>query len=192
MKIAGELIATVLNNSNIDIKKTHCIGFSLGVHMCSMMLKIYYDKYKIKVGRLTGLDPAGPFFRDKKDDEKISINDADLVDVIHTSPDFGLYENCGHLNFYTNTEFSKVDTCADTRKRGKDKNVKESDVQVILFEDDLGNSTGYENVEYKNLDLGKNLNSTLTKRSLGKLLKKTINELPKRIFISSHQFFGYK
>ena len=158
--------------------------------MCSMMLKIYYDKYNIKVGRLTGLDPAGPFFRDKKDNERISITDADLVDVIHTSSDFGLYENCGHLNFYTNTELSKVDMCEDTRKRGKDNNEKESDTQVVLYEDDLGNSTsGYENVDYKDLDLGKILNSTITKRSFKNLFK-SFTDLPKRVFISSHQFFG--
>jgi hypothetical protein len=30
MKIAGELAAVVLNNSKINIKNVHCIGFSLG------------------------------------------------------------------------------------------------------------------------------------------------------------------
>jgi hypothetical protein len=30
MKIAGELVAVVLNNSKINIKNVHCIGFSLG------------------------------------------------------------------------------------------------------------------------------------------------------------------
>ena len=57
MKIAGELISTVLNNSNIDIKKTHCVGFSLGAHMCSILLKTYFNRFNVKVGRLTGLDP---------------------------------------------------------------------------------------------------------------------------------------
>ena len=190
MKIAGELIANVLNNSNIDIKKTHCIGFSLGVHMCSMMYKIYFKKFNVKPFRLTALDPAGPFFKDKSDQERISINDADLVDVINTSADFGLYENSGHYNFYTNTRNGKEDTCKDIRIRDK-----ETDEKVILYEeDDLGNSTSsYQTVDFQDLPLGNSVNSTLTKRSIKSVLSnfyKNVKTLPQRVFIQTHQFFG--
>ena len=106
--------------------------------------------------------------------------------MIHTSDDFGLYENCGHMNFYTNTEFSKVDTCKDIRERNS-----EPDRKVILYENDSSNSTTeyYEEVDFKDLDIGSNPNSALTKRSITKSLKDWFKGLHKRVFDFSLNFF---
>jgi pimeloyl-ACP methyl ester carboxylesterase len=55
-RVAAERIAKFLNESNIDQTQVHCIGHSLGAHTCGFAGKI--TKFK----RITGLDPAGPFF----------------------------------------------------------------------------------------------------------------------------------
>jgi hypothetical protein len=111
------------------------------------------------------------------------MNDADFVDVIHTSEDFGLYENSGHMDFFTNTDKSKEDTCKDIRIRDKD-----TDGKIILYEDenkDPSNTT-YEEVY---LEASENI----TKRGIGSFFLNVltdIKKLPKRVFIKTHQFFG--
>lgn len=70
MKIAADLMADYLKANRIDEKLLHCVGFSLGAHMCSMFGKSYYSKFGTKIGRITGLDPAGPFFKVRKENPK--------------------------------------------------------------------------------------------------------------------------
>jgi hypothetical protein len=59
MKVTGDLMVEYFRNNKIDEKKLHCIGFSLGAHMCGIFGKIFYENFKYKIGRITGLDPAG-------------------------------------------------------------------------------------------------------------------------------------
>ncbi|CAG9861971.1 unnamed protein product, partial [Phyllotreta striolata] len=63
------------------------------------------------LGRITGLDPASPLFRNnylRENHKKLDRSDAKLVDVIHTDSSpfltdgFGLYEPIGHVDFYPN------------------------------------------------------------------------------------------
>lgn len=119
MQIAGDLMTEYFRKNPIDEKNMHCIGFSLGAHACGVFFQIYFNKLKIKPGRITGLDPAGPFFNERSFDEKLSLNDARFVDVniyqkaffykilhfftlnlsidkvIHTSARFGLDKKTG-------------------------------------------------------------------------------------------------
>lgn len=49
------------------------------------------------------MDPALPFFATLNSDWKLDKNDADFVDVIHTSAGtFGKLEATGHVDFYVN------------------------------------------------------------------------------------------
>jgi hypothetical protein len=59
MKITGDLMVEYFRNNKINEKNLHCIGFSLGAHMCGIFGKIFYENLKFKIGRITGLDPAG-------------------------------------------------------------------------------------------------------------------------------------
>ena len=100
MKIAAEIMVNYLKENRINEKNMHCIGFSLGAHMCSIFYKTYYEKIKIKPERITGLDPAGPFYEKKPFTEKLHYTDANFVDIIHSSENFGLIEKNGHMDFY--------------------------------------------------------------------------------------------
>ncbi len=49
----GYNVAEFIKFSQIDPLRTHCIGHSLGAHICGFIGK------EIKLKRITGLDPAG-------------------------------------------------------------------------------------------------------------------------------------
>lgn len=77
------------------------LGHSLGAHLmgrtgreCGVM------------HRITGLDPAGVGFQVENHDKRLSRNDAELVDVIHSDgksvPYFGTLVPLGDLDFYPN------------------------------------------------------------------------------------------
>ena len=79
----------------------HCIGNSLGAHICGFTGKLIKHKRKKKsvsgkitsiLDRISALDPAGPlFFNDNteypngiKSGARLAHTDAHMVDVIHT------------------------------------------------------------------------------------------------------------
>lgn len=50
-----------------------------------------------------GLDPAGPYFSENDEEERISPNSAKFVDIIHTDGgSAGFYSRLGHVDFYPN------------------------------------------------------------------------------------------
>lgn len=48
------------------------------------------------------MDPAGPCFEKYSEENRLAQNDADFVDVIHTSTSFGYRKALGHADFYPN------------------------------------------------------------------------------------------
>ncbi|CAF3869756.1 unnamed protein product [Rotaria sp. Silwood1] len=111
--IAGQHVAEFIQNNNIDPKLLHCIGFSLGAHLCAFAsnnLFIISNK-KYKFARITGLDPAGPLLRKASIDKRLSSDDADFVDCIHTSATFGLQEKSGHMDFFPDGGNSNAQGC---------------------------------------------------------------------------------
>jgi len=103
----GAEVAHVVNNivaqTGVSFKDFWCIGFSLGAHVCGHMGM----RTKQKFGRVTGLDPAGPFFQNEDLTQGLNPTSADFVDVIHTDGE-GLIYYCGklapigHMDFYPN------------------------------------------------------------------------------------------
>ncbi|KAK0167250.1 hypothetical protein PV327_004675 [Microctonus hyperodae] len=84
----------IISNSNL-----HVIGYSLGAHVAGFMGKELYPK----IERITGLDPAGPLFRDVHSTKRLDKSDALFVDVIHTSSkSCGIQKPIGHADFYPN------------------------------------------------------------------------------------------
>lgn len=88
----------------------HLIGFSLGAHVAGCASEVL-KKHGLLIGRITGLDPASPFFRMhlfREKARKLDSSDARLVDVIHSdgsadfADGFGLLKPIGHIDFFPN------------------------------------------------------------------------------------------
>jgi hypothetical protein len=92
------------SNKENGVLGVHCIGHSLGAHMCGIVGKLLKKNTGMKPSRITGLDPAGPCFNDEKTPRRVKLahTDADYVDVVHTSELFGIQESIGHSNYYPN------------------------------------------------------------------------------------------
>ncbi|XP_061490365.1 inactive pancreatic lipase-related protein 1-like [Rhineura floridana] len=82
----------------------HFIGHSLGAHAAAEM-----GRRVPGIGRITGLDPAQPYFQGTPIEVRLDKSDADFVDVIHTDSaptipylGFGMSQAVGHLDFYPN------------------------------------------------------------------------------------------
>ncbi|CAH1271922.1 PNLIP [Branchiostoma lanceolatum] len=85
-------------------ERFHLIGHSLGSHIAGQAGKLWKG-----IGRITGLDPAYPFFEGKPPEVRLDPTDAIFVDAIHTDGDathklagFGMMDPVGHLDFYPN------------------------------------------------------------------------------------------
>ncbi|XP_074839571.1 lipase member I isoform X2 [Carettochelys insculpta] len=75
-----------------SLDSIYMIGVSLGAHIAGFVGK----RYNGKIGRITGLDPAGPLFSGKPPNERLDYTDAQFVDVIHTDIDGSQYFKCDH------------------------------------------------------------------------------------------------
>uniref|UniRef100_A0A8C4QXE4 Lipase domain-containing protein n=1 Tax=Eptatretus burgeri TaxID=7764 RepID=A0A8C4QXE4_EPTBU len=88
-------------------KRIHLVGFSLGAHVAGFVGSAVS---RGQIGRITGLDPAGPIFETAPPDKSLSPDDALFVDVIHTSIvgpaglnfSMGIQRPVGHQDFYPN------------------------------------------------------------------------------------------
>ncbi|XP_077557629.1 pancreatic triacylglycerol lipase-like isoform X1 [Haemaphysalis longicornis] len=95
----------VQNATGASWKSFHLIGCSIGAHVAG-----FAGKYlKGQVGRITGLDPASPRYRNLPPQKRLHRTDAEFVDVIHTDiygvvpfGGFGLKEPIGDVDFFPN------------------------------------------------------------------------------------------
>ncbi|XP_022917680.1 endothelial lipase-like [Onthophagus taurus] len=101
-KLSKEIL-DVSKKYSIDLGKVHIIGHSLGAHIAGYVGKSIIESQGEKIGRITGLDPAGPGFHSLLSNAKLYKDDAHFVDVIHTDTDFlGISLSIGHADFYPN------------------------------------------------------------------------------------------
>ncbi len=69
-KRAGLRLSDFITSTQIDKLRAHCVGHSLGAHVCGFAGK------KVKLDRITGLDPAGPLFRNQPAEARLDKADA--------------------------------------------------------------------------------------------------------------------
>lgn len=102
----GEYVAAfiefLVSEVQVSYDDVHILGHSLGAHVAG-----YAGNYVPgKLGRITGLDPAGPAFETpylKDAEERLDSTDANFVDIIHTcAGSLGILRPIGHVDFYPN------------------------------------------------------------------------------------------
>lgn len=96
----------MMQNHGLRANDIHLIGHSLGAHTAG-----YVAEGVPGIGRITGLDPAYPYFHEMGRHVRLDPSDATFVDVIHTDIwelslkeffGYGLSSACGHVDFYPN------------------------------------------------------------------------------------------
>ncbi|GBO00924.1 Inactive pancreatic lipase-related protein 1 [Araneus ventricosus] len=76
----AKLINLLMENKGITPDSVHLIGHSLGGQVSG-----WAGERVPGLGRITGLDPAGPFFQNAPKEVRLDNTDAEFVDVIHSN-----------------------------------------------------------------------------------------------------------
>ncbi|KAI1891786.1 hypothetical protein AGOR_G00147340 [Albula goreensis] len=107
-KMVGQDIAHFIDwiqeTTNVTFDNLHLIGYSLGAHVAGFA----GSHASSKIGRITGLDPAGPDFEGAHAHHRLSPDDAHFVDVLHTFTrgslglSIGIQQPVGHVDIYPN------------------------------------------------------------------------------------------
>lgn len=106
-RLVGKQLAMLLKSlrdmKNLEMERTHIIGFSLGAHVAG-----FAGAELEGLHRITGLDPAGPLFEAQHPNARLDSTDAEFVDVIHSNGEnlilggLGSWQPMGTVDFYPN------------------------------------------------------------------------------------------
>jgi len=120
-EFVGHCLVALADQVGVDLAQVHMAGHSLGAHLCGKAGRVVHNTTAgaHSLGRVTGLDPAGPRFLDGpvcSAIEELNMNrldntSASFVDVIHTDGAFnpalawfhsrlGDLNQIGHMDFY--------------------------------------------------------------------------------------------
>ncbi|CAO2585946.1 Pancreatic triacylglycerol lipase, partial [Lemmus lemmus] len=109
VRVVGAEVAYLANllqsELGYSLNNVHVIGHSLGSHIAGEAGKRTFGA----MGRITGLDPAEPYFQGTPEEVRLDPSDAQFVDAIHTDAapiipniGFGMSQTVGHLDFFPN------------------------------------------------------------------------------------------
>jgi len=111
---AALFLSSWVDHYQVPAEDIHLIGHSLGAQVAARLGKIFNEaQHHGTIGRISGLDPAGPLFVDDVlDDYCLTKTDAKFVDVIHTNGAqyrpfvirgyFGNLNPMGDVDFFVN------------------------------------------------------------------------------------------
>ncbi|KAM8924745.1 pancreatic lipase-related protein 2-like [Pelodytes ibericus] len=108
VRVVGAEIAyfvnTLVNIMKYSPSQVHIIGHSLGSHIAGEA-----GKRRPGIARITGLDPAEPYFQGTPAEVRLDPSDAAFVDAIHTDSSplilnlgYGMSQLVGHFDFFPN------------------------------------------------------------------------------------------
>ncbi|KAF5301941.1 hypothetical protein FQR65_LT08676 [Abscondita terminalis] len=107
--IAAHLLADLARHTGEKkLKHVHSIGHSLGAHLSAYIGYTLQKDFNLKLGRISGLDPAEPHFAKSQAPVRLDRSAAYYVDVIHTDASafirggLGIVESVGHVDYYPN------------------------------------------------------------------------------------------
>ncbi|XP_045761791.1 pancreatic triacylglycerol lipase-like [Maniola jurtina] len=99
----GQVLADMVQYGQ-DPSLIHIIGYSLGAHIAGFAGKHFNVLTGKLIGRISGLDPAGPCFSHVAPALRLKHTDAMYVDVMHTDAGvFGIKAAVGHKDYYPNS-----------------------------------------------------------------------------------------
>jgi hypothetical protein len=111
------LIKYMIENYGAKATDFHIIGHSLGSHIAG-----FAGERIIGLGRITGLDPAGPYFENTESQVQLDPTDALFVDVIHTDGShnlllgLGTLQRMGHVDYFPNGGYNQPKCSATSGK----------------------------------------------------------------------------
>ncbi|CAN7999115.1 unnamed protein product [Ixodes hexagonus] len=106
-RVVAMLLERLVRAEAVRLENVHYIGHSLGAQTAGFLGEDLHTMMASKIGRITGLDPAGPLFQSF--DVYLRPRHAHFVDIIHTSMGrsfnvfrgrLGITIDCGHVDFY--------------------------------------------------------------------------------------------
>lgn len=101
----ASFIDKLVESVGLNTQTTYIIGYSLGAHAAGICGKYVQNR----INTIYGLDPAGPLFYDKWDKDRLNVDDANYVEVIHTSAgSLGFSNPIGYSDFYPNGGSSQL------------------------------------------------------------------------------------
>merc|ERR550519_588409 len=81
----SEFIHLLVTELGLDVADVTLIGHSLGGQVVGQIGARYYTEYRTKLGRIIGLDAAGPEFHGVPLEDRLDESDADMVIGMHTN-----------------------------------------------------------------------------------------------------------
>lgn len=101
-------------NTGVSLENINVIGHSLGAHVSGFAGKKVQNETGRPVAKIFGLDPAGPLFSGKEEQDRLSKDDAREVFVLHTDGGkFGYRESFGAADFFANGGTAIQPGCLD-------------------------------------------------------------------------------
>lgn len=109
----AKMLLMTLHSMGMKYSDVHLIGQGLGSHMFSYVgselnVEVAGGNKTAVIGRISAMDPVGPFFEGRDPAVKIDPTDAQFVDAIHTDTEtikvkgIGTKEPVGHMDFFPN------------------------------------------------------------------------------------------